>query len=158
MVHQDLGLLDDLTVSENIGVGGFVRGGVTRRIDWRAQDNVARGVLDHLELPVSPSDPVGSLSASHRAGVAIARALRDTVAGRGVMILDEATRSLPRDELARFHALVRRVVATGTSVLMISHNLEEVLSLSDRVTCCATAWSSARASRQRPSTRRRSPD
>ncbi|WP_457184909.1 ATP-binding cassette domain-containing protein, partial [Nocardioides sp. P5_E3] len=75
-----------------------------------------------------------SLPASHRAGVAIARALRDTVAGEGVMILDEATRALPRDELARFHALLRRVVATGTSVVMISHNLEEVLTVSDRVT------------------------
>ncbi|CAN5647093.1 sugar ABC transporter ATP-binding protein [soil metagenome] len=133
VVHQDLGLLDDLSVSENIGIGGFVRGRLTRRIDWSAQDAVARRVLDRLELPVAPRDQVGSLSPSHRAGVAIARALRDTVAGRGVMILDEATRALPRDELARFHALVRRVVTTGTSVVMISHNLEEVLSLSDRV-------------------------
>ena len=134
VVHQDLGLLDDLTVSENIGIGGFVRTRVTRRIDWSAQDEVARAVLERLELPVSPRDLVGELPASHRAGVAIARALRDTVAGEGVMILDEATRALPRDELARFHALVRRVVATGTSVVMISHNLEEVLSVSDRVT------------------------
>lgn len=134
VVHQDLGLLDDLTVSENIGIGGFVRSRVTGRIDWKAQDVVARGVLERLELPVSPRDLVGDLPASHRAGVAIARALRDTVAGQGVMILDEATRALPRDELARFHALVRRVVATGTSVVMISHNLEEVLSVSDRVT------------------------
>lgn len=134
VVHQDLGLLDDLTVSENIGIGGFVRSKVTRRIDWTAQDEVARAVLERLELPVSPRDLVGDLPASHRAGVAIARALRDTVAGEGVMILDEATRALPRDELSRFHALVRRVVATGTSVVMISHNLEEVLSVSDRVT------------------------
>jgi ribose transport system ATP-binding protein len=134
VVHQDLGLLDDLTVSENIGIGGFVRSRVTGRIDWKAQDEVARRVLDRLELRVSPRDLVGDLTASQRAGVAIARALRDTVAGAGLMILDEATRALPRDELARFHALVRRVVGTGTSVVMISHNLEEVLSLSDRVT------------------------
>lgn len=134
VVHQDLGLLDDLTVSENIGIGGFVRSRITGRIDWSAQDEVARRVLARLELPVSPRDIVGDLPASHRAGVAIARALRDTVDGEGVMILDEATRALPRDELARFHSLVRRVVATGTSVVMISHNLEEVLSVSDRVT------------------------
>ena len=50
------------------------------------------------------------------------------------MILDEATRTLPRDELAHFHRLLRRVVESGTSVLMVSHNLEEVLALSDRVT------------------------
>jgi ribose transport system ATP-binding protein len=134
VVHQDLGLLDDLTVSENIGIGGFVRSRFTGRIDWRAQDEVADAVLSRLELAISPRALVGSLPASHRAGVAIARALRDTVEGEGVMILDEATRALPRDELARFHALVRRVVATGTSVVMISHNLEEVLDVSDRVT------------------------
>ncbi len=134
VVHQDLGLLDALTVSENIGIGGFVRRRFVPRIDWKAQDEVARAVLERLELPISPRELVGNLPASHRAGVAIARALRDTVAGEGVMILDEATRALPRDELARFHALIRRVVATGTSVVMISHNLEEVLSVSDRVT------------------------
>ena len=43
VVHQDLGLLDELTVSENIGIGGFVRSRLTGRIDWKAQDDVARG-------------------------------------------------------------------------------------------------------------------
>jgi len=134
VVHQDLGLLDALSVSENIGVGGFRRSRCLRRIDWQAQDRIAREALDRLELPVSPTDRVGSLPAAHRAGVAIARALRDAVPGQGLMILDEATRSLPRDELAHFHRLLRRVVASGMSVLMVSHNLEEVLTLSDRVT------------------------
>ena len=51
-----------------------------------------------------------------------------------MVILDEATRALPREELARFHRLLRTVVADGTSVLMVSHNLSEVLRLADRVT------------------------
>ena len=134
VVHQDLGLLDDLSVAENIGVGGFRRSRVLRRIDWKAHDRIAEAVLTRLEVPVSPRDRVGSLPASHRAAVAIARALRDAVPGDGLMILDEATRSLPREELAHFHRLLRRVVESGTSVLMVSHNLEEVLALSDRVT------------------------
>ena len=133
-MHQDLGLLDDLSVAENIGVGGFRRSRVLRRIDWKAHDLIAEAVLTRLEIPVSPRDKVGSLPASHRAAVAIARALRDAVPGEGLMILDEATRSLPREELAHFHRLLRRVVESGTSVLMVSHNLEEVLTLSDRVT------------------------
>lgn len=134
VVHQDLGLLDGLSVAENVGVGGFRRSRVLRRIDWKAHDRIAEAVLKRLDLPVSPREQVSSLPASHRAGVAIARALRDAVSGEGLMILDEATRSLPREDLAHFHRLLRRVVESGTSVLMVSHNLEEVLTLSDRVT------------------------
>jgi ribose transport system ATP-binding protein len=134
VVHQDLGLLDHLTVSENIGVGSFVRSRLTGRIDWRRQDEIAASILRRLEIPVAPRTLVGELPSSHRAGVAIARALRGTVPGEGVMILDEATRALPRDELARMHDLLGRVVESGTSVLMVSHNLEEVLAVSDRVT------------------------
>lgn len=134
VVHQDLGLLDDLTVSENIGIGRFEGSRILRRISWAAQDEIAGAALRRLDLPVSPRARVGTLPASQRAGVAIARALRDAVPGAGLMILDEATRSLPRDDLARFHRLLHRVVETGTAVLMVSHNLEEVLELSDRVT------------------------
>ena len=134
VVHQDMGLLDHLTVSENIGIGGFAAGRLTRRINWRTQDEVAVRTLDRLGLEIDPRAPVGSLPASRRAAVAIARALRDAVPGEGVMILDEATRALPRDELVQVHELLRRIVASGTSVIMVSHNLEEVLGLSDKVT------------------------
>ncbi|MBC9735201.1 sugar ABC transporter ATP-binding protein [Nocardioides marmotae] len=134
VVHQDMGLLDHLTVSENVGIGGFVRSRLTGRIDWRRQDEVAAEILARLEIPVHPRTLVGDLAPAHRAGVAIARALRGTVPGEGVMILDEATRALPREDLARMHDLLGRVVGSGTAVLMVSHNLEEVLTLSHRVT------------------------
>ncbi|WP_218916275.1 sugar ABC transporter ATP-binding protein [Intrasporangium calvum] len=134
VVHQDLGLLDHLSVSENIGIGGFEYHRVTRKIDWQAQHAVARRVLDRLDVPVDPQAPVGPLNAMRRAEVAIARALRDQRPGEGLVILDEATRSLPREELHRFHELLRKVVAGGTSILMVSHNLQEVLQLADRVT------------------------
>ena len=134
VVHQDLGLLDHLTVAENIGVGGYKRSRLTRKIDWKAQNAVAAQVLDRLDVPVPPNTPVGALNAMRRAEVAIARALRSQVPGRGLVVLDEATRALPRRELARLHQLLRRVVADGTSILMVSHNLEEVMRLADKVT------------------------
>jgi ribose transport system ATP-binding protein len=134
VVHQDLGLLDQLSVSENIGIGGFAHHRVTRKIDWQAQHAVAKRVLDRLGVPLDPATPVGGLSAMRRAEVAIARALRDHTPGKGVVVLDEATRALPREELQRFHHLLRTVVADGTSVLMVSHNLSEVVQLADRVT------------------------
>jgi len=91
-------------------------------------------VLARLQVDLDPATPVAALSATRRAEVAIARALREHTPGSGLIILDEATRALPREELERFHALLRRVVAEGTSVLMVSHNLEEVRTLADRVT------------------------
>jgi ribose transport system ATP-binding protein len=134
VVHQDLGLLDHMSVAENIGVGGFVHSLVLRRIDWKKQHAIAQEVLDRLQVDVDPATPVGALNATNRAEVGIARALRDQRPGEGVIILDEATRALPREELVRFHGLLKRVVAEGTSVLMVTHNLDEVLALADRVT------------------------
>ncbi len=134
VVHQDLGLVNDLTVSENIGVGGFVRSPIIRRIDWRRQAQVAADILTRLRIDVDPHAMVGQLPAAQRAAVGIARALRDQVDGAGLMILDEATRALPKEHLRAFHDLVRRVAANGVSVLVISHNLEEVLAVTDKVT------------------------
>ncbi|MGI5232207.1 sugar ABC transporter ATP-binding protein [Actinoallomurus sp. CA-142502] len=134
VVHQDLGLLDHLTVAENIGVGGYSRTRYLRRVDWRAQRTVAAKALRSLRLDLDPAAPVGTLGAAHRAGVAIARAMRDLVPGGGLVILDESTRSLGRDELRRFHEMLRRVMDTGTSVLLVSHSLDEVLTFADRVT------------------------
>ena len=133
VVHQDLGLLDHLTVAENIGVGGFERTRVTRRIDRRKERQSAASALAALNLGIDPAVPVGRLSAAHRAGVAIARALRDLVPGSGLIILDESTRALGRHELRDFHAMLRRIMDTGTAVLMVSHNLDEVLSVADRL-------------------------
>ncbi|WP_017934542.1 sugar ABC transporter ATP-binding protein [Nocardioides sp. Iso805N] len=134
VVHQDFGLLDHLSVAENIGVGGYERTRFLRRVDWRRQREVAARVLGELQLDIEPTALVGNLSASHRAGVAIARAMRDLVPGGGLVILDESTRSLGRQELSQFHEMLRRIRSTGTSMLLVSHSLDEVLTQTDRVT------------------------
>jgi ribose transport system ATP-binding protein len=134
VVHQELGLLDHLTVAENIGVGGYSRTRYLRRIDWSAQRTVAADALRSLRLDIDPAALVGTLSAAQRAAVAIARAIRDLVPGSGLVILDESTRSLGREELRQFHQMLRRIMDTGTSVLLVSHNLDEVLTFTDRVT------------------------
>ncbi|WP_300679609.1 sugar ABC transporter ATP-binding protein [Nocardioides sp.] len=134
VVHQDMGLIGHLSVSENIGMGNFIHSRLTGKINWRKQAIAARETLERLQVDVDPHATVDSLPAAHRAGVAIARALRGITPGEGLLLLDESTRSLPRSELAHVHALIRRIAASGTSVLMVSHSLEEVLSLTDRVT------------------------
>lgn len=134
VVHQDFGLLDHLTVAENIGVGGFERTRLLHRVDWRAQRRVAAALLEQLQVEVAPNTLVGELSAAHRATVAIARAMRDLVPGNGLIILDESTRSLGREELQDFHAMLRRILDTGTSMLLVSHSIDEVLTYADRIT------------------------
>lgn len=69
-----------------------------------------------------------------RASVAIARAIQGIEPGTGCIVFDESTQSLPRAVLGQFYAQVRRLAATGTSVLIVSHRLDEVLALCGRVT------------------------
>ncbi len=133
VVHQDLGLLDQLTVAENICVGGFPRSRLTRRIDRLRRDALAAATLDRLGVDIHPGSLVATLSAPERAEVAIARALRDHAAGSGLIILDEATRALAGDDLAHVHAMLRRITFEGAAALMISHNLPELITVADRV-------------------------
>lgn len=133
VVHQDLGILDQLSVAENVCVGGFPRRRFTGAIDRARRDAVCTETLARVGATVGPRTITASLGAADRAEVAIARALRDHRTGEGLIILDEATRSLSGADLERVHDLLRRVVAEGSSVLMISHNLAELATLADRV-------------------------
>jgi ribose transport system ATP-binding protein len=133
VVHQDLGLLDHLTVAENICVGGFPTTRVGR-IDRRARDRISAATLGRIGVELDPASHVGELSAAERAEVAIARALRDHAPGKGLLILDESTRTLRGDDLDRVHGLLRRMVESGSSVILISHRLRELSTLADGVT------------------------
>jgi ribose transport system ATP-binding protein len=134
VVHQDLGLLDQLSVAENICVGGFPTTGPIRRIDRKQRDDLAARTLQRLGVEIEPSALVGSLSAPERAEVAIARAMRDHTAGTGLIILDESTRALSGDDLIRVHAMLRRITADGSAAIMVSHNLTELMAVTDRMT------------------------
>jgi ribose transport system ATP-binding protein len=134
VVHQSLGLVDDLTVVENLRVGRFRANQLTRAIRWREERRDAAAVLDRLGHPVPLDARIRELSEEDRATVAIARALQDAEAGRGIIIFDESTRSLSRASLEHFYDMLEDVVATGTAVLLISHHMEEVLEATDRVT------------------------
>ena len=132
VVHQDLGLLDALTVAENICIGGFP----TRlgRISRARCDELAASTLDRLGVSLSPSRLVATLTAAQRAEVAIARAMRDHTPGSGLIILDEPTRALSGADLQHIHQLLRRIAADGSSALMVSHSLSELMAVTDRVT------------------------
>jgi ribose transport system ATP-binding protein len=133
-VHQDLGLVEHLSVAENISVGREECGRVSRRIDRRREAAAARALLAELHVGIDPTAPVGALSPEQRACVAIARALGSQVTGGGLIILDESTRALSIEALTTFYASLRRAVRGGGSVLVVAHSLQEVMAEADRVT------------------------
>jgi ribose transport system ATP-binding protein len=134
-VHQDLGLDLDASVVENIRIGRYEAGRVTRRIRWRTEATHATRALATLgATSINPYATVRTLKHAERASVAIARALQSIELGTGLIVLDESTQSLPRDILHELYAQVRALAASGTSVLMVSHRLDEVLALCSRVT------------------------
>jgi ribose transport system ATP-binding protein len=133
IVHQDLGLIDSLSVTENCRVGRYRARGLHQRIRWSDEHEVTREVLRRLDSDLDPRLPVGLMSAAGRATVALARAIQDQQPGSGIIILDEATRALPRPAQEHLYELVRGVTAAGGSALMITHHAGEVLALADRV-------------------------
>jgi ribose transport system ATP-binding protein len=134
IVHQNLGLVDDRSVWENVRLGRYKTRGLTRRIDGKAERRAVAEVLARLGVTIDVNEHVGELSAEDRAAVAVARAIQDHQPGGGLIIFDESTRAMGKQARLRFFDLVKSVVDTGVSVLMISHQLEEVVEVTDRVT------------------------
>jgi ribose transport system ATP-binding protein len=133
VVHQDLGLVPDLTVLENIRIGHYTRSRLSRRIRWDIERAAAERTLSWLDADFGLDQRLAALHAGQRAVVAIARALQAQRDGSGLIVFDESTQSLPREVLEDFYATVRRIARTGTAILLVSHRLDEVLGLADRI-------------------------
>jgi ribose transport system ATP-binding protein len=130
MIYQELSLAPHLSVAENILLGLEPRRGLL--LDWGAMRRQAAEALAQVGHPDLALDlPVARLSVAERQLVEIARAV---AIGSRVLVLDEPTSSLPRDDIAHLFALVRRLRAQGHAVIYISHFLEEVKEISDRFT------------------------
>jgi ribose transport system ATP-binding protein len=138
-VHQNLGLARSLTVLENLR---FAHLAVERRpfINWRAERRAGIEALGRFGLTLDPNDRVDRLSPVERALLAIVRAFEEIRAecaatGQpGLVLLDEPTPFLPREGVDKLFGLMRSIAATGSSVIFISHDIEEVLTITDRVT------------------------
>lgn len=133
-VHQDLALFESGTILENIRIGRY-QTGPGWRIPWRRERRVVRRLLADFGLDLDPRTPLASLGPIERAMVAIVRAL-DQLHGdeQAVLVLDEPTVYLPRDGVDRLFAAVREVAARGIGVIFVTHRLEEVAAITDRVT------------------------
>lgn len=134
VVHQSLGLVNDATVLENARLGRVSGSRILRRIDWRREREATTVVFERLGRQIPLDAHVGTLREDERATVAIARALQDLQPGHGLITFDESTRALGREALEHFFHLLDGIVASGTSVLLITHRLDEVVDAADRVT------------------------
>ncbi|HQY98581.1 MAG TPA: sugar ABC transporter ATP-binding protein [Propionicimonas sp.] len=128
-VYQEVNLLGNLTVAENVMLGREPRrfGG----IDWRTMRRRASEILAGLHLDIDPNSLLNSHSLAVQQLVAIARAI-DVQAK--VLILDEPTSSLDVEEVAELFRVIRTLKESGVAILFVSHFLDQVYEISDRLT------------------------
>lgn len=132
-VHQDLGLFLELSAVDNLALRSeFITS--AGRIDWRGQVHLTWQLLADFGVDLDVRRPLSSATPIQRTVVAIAAALAGWEGGAGLLVLDEPTAVLPPAEANHLLEVVNRVRARGTSVLYVSHRLDEVLTVADRVT------------------------
>jgi ribose transport system ATP-binding protein len=129
LIHQELSLASPLSLAENILAGRLpTRWGLVDRKTMRAE---ARKCLDHAGLNIDPDTPVQALSPHEAQLVEIAKALGNDPK---ILVMDEPTSSLSREEVGRLFRLVRDLRSRGLAIVYISHHLPEVLDIADRAT------------------------
>ncbi len=129
-IYQQPALFPDLSIAENIGLA-VESGHVWRRVDWTARRRHAALVLERVGADLDPNRLVGTLTMPEQQIVEIAKALGTEAK---VLIMDEPTASQGEREVQRLLDLVARLRAQGTGIIYISHRLEEVLAIADRIT------------------------
>jgi ribose transport system ATP-binding protein len=128
-VHQDQDLLAEATVLENFALGRYLTGR-GRPIAWRAERERLARALARFGLDAAPESRVGLMPPAERAVLAIARAFEFH---HGLLVLDEPTAAIPKDEAAAVLRMARTAAAHGAGVLLITHHLTEALEVADRV-------------------------
>lgn len=130
-IHQDLGLIPELTVAENVALGGDYAN--TAWVSDRREAAAAEELLGTYGLQVDAGRPLGSLSIAEQTMVAIARAVH-TSGGQHLLVLDEPTAALPDREVRQLFDLLKAIRDRGGSVLYVTHRLSELFGLADRLT------------------------
>ncbi|MDR7277072.1 sugar ABC transporter ATP-binding protein [Catenuloplanes atrovinosus] len=130
IIHQEFNLMPDLTVAQNVLIGREPRT-LGMFIDERRLNARTGELLDRLGLPLDPRARVGDLPVARQQLVEIAKALSHEAR---VLIMDEPTAALNDAEVAVLHGLIRRFTGPRTGVIYISHRMEELTRVSDRIT------------------------
>lgn len=131
VIYQELSLIPGMTVAQNIFIGKEPMMKGLPIIDRKRMNTMAQELIDQYEFPLRPTDIIDTISIAQRQLVEILKAL----SGHSkLMIMDEPTSSLTKTEVAMLFRIIHSLREKGISVLYISHRMEEVYALSDRVT------------------------
>jgi len=131
IVHQELNLMPHLTVAQNIFIGREPRARLPFILDDRALNARAGALFESLHLRMNPRRRVGDLAVAEQQMVEIAKALSFNAT---VLIMDEPTAALTETEIGELFRIIRQLRENGVGVVHISHRLEELKQISDRVT------------------------
>jgi ABC-type sugar transport system ATPase subunit len=133
-VHQELGLVGELSAIDNLALShGFARTAFGN-IRWPEMARRTSALVERFGLGIDVRRPLAKATPVQRTVVAIAAALQGWEGRRGVLVLDEPTAVLPPGEVARLFDIVREVRDAGAGVLYVSHRMDEIFALADRVT------------------------
>ncbi len=131
IIHQELSLMPNLTAAQNIFIGREPRGMLPFLLDERALNKNAQALFDQLHLRLDPQTKVANLAVAQQQMVEIAKALSHKAE---VVIMDEPTAALTETEIDELFRIIGKLRETGVGVVHISHRLEELKRISDRVT------------------------
>jgi simple sugar transport system ATP-binding protein len=130
VIYQDLSLFPNLTVAENIAISELQARGKSL-IDWRLVRRIARAAMDRIKVDIPLDELAGVLPIGLQQLVAICRALTSELK---LLILDEPTASLPKKDIDNLLAVVRDLQSAGIAVLFVSHKLNEIFKVAERIT------------------------
>jgi len=131
-IHQDLGLVPQLSVIDNIALSNRYSGRwwVSERRERRAADRL----LSKFDLDLDPSAPLAGATPGEQTMVAIVRAVAATAGAPALLVLDEPTASLPQHQVEQLFGLIRQLRDQGAAIMYVTHRLREVFDIGDRVT------------------------
>ncbi|MBL8096311.1 MAG: sugar ABC transporter ATP-binding protein [Anaerolineales bacterium] len=129
-VYQEINLCTNISVAENILLGNEPQRFGT--IDWRRLNALAARALKRLDIDIDVARPLGNYSLAIQQMVAIVRALE--IASAKILILDEPTSSLDANETSLLFDVMRKLRATGIAIVFVTHFLDQVYQVSDRIT------------------------
>jgi ribose transport system ATP-binding protein len=139
-VHQDLGLVSSLSVVENLFMAEIADPRNPAFFSWRQATRQARRIFERYGQSIEPRALIEEIRPVERAMVAIIRALEglssvdESLRGHTLLVLDEPTVFLPRHEVNLLFDFIRNIANSGSSVLFVSHDLDEVQRITDRIT------------------------
>lgn len=129
VIYQEFNLVGDLSVAENIFLGRAIRKGIV--VDQKAMERESKKILDSLQIDIAPHVLVKTLSVGYQQMVEIAKAVSQNAS---ILIMDEPSAPLTSAEVENMFAIVEQLKENGVTIIYISHRLDEIFRLSDRIT------------------------